>query len=55
VDRRFNRSKFDADRVAEEFGKRLVDAVDPQEVADDLTDVLVGTFEPKVLGVWMHH
>jgi hypothetical protein len=40
VDRRFNRSRHDAERMVTAFAARLRDAVDPDVVRADLTGVV---------------
>ena len=53
VDRRFHRSRYDADRVVEEFGLRLRDQVDVSRLADDLEAVVGQTLQPSVVGIWV--
>ena len=38
VDRKFNRTRYDADRAAEEFAARLRDGIDPDALTIDLVD-----------------
>lgn len=52
VDRRFNRSRYDAQRTVEEFGRRLRHEVDPDDVVTDLLAVLARTVQPTVLSLW---
>jgi len=53
VDRRFNRSKYDAERVAAEFSSRLRDEVDLDRLIDDWTSVVSRTLQPSTVGVWV--
>jgi hypothetical protein len=43
VDRRFNRTRYDADQTVAAFAARLQDAVDLDSVRDDLAGVLTTT------------
>ena len=52
VDRRFNRSRYDAEAVIAEFTVRLRDTVDLDAVRDDLTGVVRQAFEPVHVTVW---
>jgi hypothetical protein len=52
VDRRFNRSSYDAERIADTFAARLRDPVDPDQLAADWAAVVRGALEPTVIGVW---
>ena len=52
VDRRFNRSRYDAEAVIAEFTVRLRDTVDLDAVRDDLTGVVRQAFEPAHVTVW---
>lgn len=54
VDRRFNRSRYDAAEVAEVFARRLRDAVDLDDLATDLQGVIAATVQPTHLSVWLH-
>jgi hypothetical protein len=53
VDHRFNRSRYDAERVMDEFAGSLRDRVDPDEVVDDWIDVVAETMQPAAIGVWV--
>jgi hypothetical protein len=53
VDRRFNRSSYDAELVADAFSARLRDQVDANRLAADWADVVGSTLEPSVVGVWV--
>jgi hypothetical protein len=52
VDRRFNRVRYDGDRMVEAFAARLKDAVDLETVRADLADVVNQALEPAHLTVW---
>jgi membrane-associated phospholipid phosphatase len=53
VDRRFNRSRYDADQTVAAFAARLKDEVDLDSVRDDLAAVIQQTLEPTHLSVWV--
>jgi len=53
VDRRFNRSRYDAERVMDEFAVSLRDRVDPDSVVDGWVSVVSETMEPSAVGVWV--
>jgi hypothetical protein len=53
VDRRFNRSRFDAERVMSVFAGTLRDRVDPQGVVDGWVGVVSETMQPSTVGVWV--
>lgn len=53
VDRRFNRSLFDAGRVMDDFAASLRDRVNPDEAVGGWTDVVSETMQPATLGVWI--
>ena len=52
VDRRFNRSRYDADRTVAAFAAHLKDAVDLDSVRDDLARVVAQALEPAHVSVW---
>jgi hypothetical protein len=53
VDRRFNRARYDAERMVMAFAARLQDAVDPDAVRTDLTGVIHTTLEPTHVSMWI--
>ncbi len=53
VDRRFNRSRYDAQRTADEFGARLRDQVGADAVAHDLVAVVRRTIDPVSSSLWL--
>lgn len=53
VDRRFNRSRFDAERVIEEFTGSLRDRVDPDGVVEGWVGVVTETMQPSAVSVWV--
>jgi hypothetical protein len=53
VDRRFNRSRYDAEQVMDEFAGSLRDQVDSGEVLDGWVGVVAETMQPAAAGVWV--
>jgi hypothetical protein len=53
VDRRFNRARYDADRIVATFAARLAEAVDPDSVHDELVDTVQNALEPVSLSMWL--
>jgi hypothetical protein len=53
VDRRFYRSRYDAQQVADEFSARLRDQVDPDQVAAEWVEVVQRTMQPATVAVWV--
>ena len=53
VDRRFNRTRYDADQTIAAFAVRLKDAVDLDSVRDDLAGVVQQALEPAYLSLWI--
>ena len=53
VDRRFNRARYDADRMVAEFAARLKDAVELDSVQADLASVVQRALEPAHTSVWV--
>jgi hypothetical protein len=55
VDRRFNRARYDAERMVTAFAARLKDAVDLDSVRDDLAGTVHRALEPEHLSVWISY
>ena len=53
VDRRFNRARYDADRIIAGFAARLKNAVDLDAVRADLASSVQQTLEPAHISVWI--
>lgn len=53
VDRRFNRSRYDAERTVAAFGARLRDQVDIEAVTTDLDNTVRDAVRPASLGLWI--
>ena len=53
VDRRFNRARYDADRMVADFAARLKDSVDLDTVRIDLAGVVRQALEPAHASVWV--
>jgi hypothetical protein len=53
VDRRFNRARYDADRIIAAFAARLQDAVDLDGVRADLAGSVQQALEPAHVSVWI--
>ncbi len=53
VDRRFNRTRYDADQTVAAFATRLKGAVDLGTVTDDLAGVVDHALEPAHVSVWI--
>jgi hypothetical protein len=53
VDRKFNRSRYDAEQTVAAFAARLQDAVDPDAVRADLLGVVQRSLEPVHVSAWL--
>jgi hypothetical protein len=53
VDRRFNRSKYDSERVVAEFAGSLRERVDVDEVVEGWLGAVDSTMQPASVGVWV--
>lgn len=53
VDRRFNRSHYDVERVMDRFAGTLRDRVDPDGVVDGWVGVVSETMQPEAVSVWV--
>jgi hypothetical protein len=54
VDRRFNRVRYDGDRMVEAYAAGLKDAVDVETVRADLASVVNQALEPAHVSVWVN-
>jgi hypothetical protein len=54
VDRRFNRARYDADRIVATFASRLKDEVDLDSIRDDLAGAVQRALEPAHVSVWIN-
>jgi hypothetical protein len=55
VDRRFNRARYDADKMVTAFVGRLNDAVDLDVVQADLASVVQRALEPAHVSLWLNN
>lgn len=53
VDRRFNRSRYDAEQTLSSFTSRLHDQIDLTDLARDLHALVVQTVQPSTVSVWL--
>jgi len=53
VDRRFNRERYDAQRVVDAFGARLRGETDPDAAAADLVAAVGRALQPAAVGLWV--
>lgn len=53
VDRRFNRSRYDAEQTIGRFGSRLKLEVDVDALTSDLAGVVQRTMQPASVGLWI--
>jgi hypothetical protein len=53
VDRRFNRARYDADKIITAFAVRLQDAVDPEAARANLLAAINQALEPAHASVWI--
>jgi len=54
VDRRFNRARYDADRIVAAFASRLKDEVDLDSISGDLAGAVYRALEPAQISVWLY-
>ncbi len=55
VDRRFNRSRYDAELVVAQFGERLRDETDLENIADEAVAAALAALEPSSVGLWVRN
>jgi hypothetical protein len=53
VDRRFNRTNYDAQLMVESFARRLREEVQLDSLTRDLTEVIDQTMHPRHVSVWL--
>lgn len=53
VDRRFNRSSYEAQAISEQFSERLQESRSVEGIAADWTKTVEETFQPEAIGVWL--
>ena len=53
VDRRFNRSRYDAEKLVAAFAGRLRHTIDLDAVQDDLAGVVDQAFQPSQVSMWL--
>jgi drug/metabolite transporter (DMT)-like permease len=53
VDRRFNRSRYDARQVMDRFANSLQGSVDTDEIVDGWVGVVSETMQPRAVAVWV--
>jgi hypothetical protein len=53
VDRRFDRTRYDASRTVERFGDRLRDEIDGDRIADDTLATVAATLAPTSARIWL--
>ncbi len=53
VDRRFNRSRYDAERTVAAFAERLRDEVDLQQLRAEILATVAATVEPTSVSLWL--
>jgi hypothetical protein len=53
VDRRFNRSRFDAERTVAAFAERLRDEVDLDQLRAEILATVLATVEPSSVSLWL--
>jgi len=53
VDHRFNRARYDAERMLAAFAARLTEELDADAVTDDLAGTVRAALEPTHVSIWM--
>lgn len=53
VDRKFNRSRYDAEIVVEGMANQLQEGADVEEILDETLSVVAETMQPSAIGVWI--
>jgi hypothetical protein len=52
VDRRFDRERYDAEKVVDAFGEHLRTEVDPDATSGELLEAIENTLQPASVGLW---
>jgi hypothetical protein len=52
VDRRFDRERYDAEKVVDAFGEHLRTDLDPHSTAGELLEAVDKTLQPAAVGLW---
>lgn len=52
VDRRFDRERYDAEKVVDAFGEQLRTDLDPNSTADELIEAIEKALQPASVGLW---
>jgi hypothetical protein len=55
VDRRFNRSRYDAERTVAAFAERLRDEVDLEQLRAEILATVAATVEPTSVSLWLRN
>jgi len=53
IDRRFNRKKYDVQKVMEQFGQTVRDETDLERLTGELVNVIQETMQPKSVSLWL--
>jgi hypothetical protein len=53
VDRRFNRTRYDAELIVAAFARRLSDEVDLEQLQAEILATVAATVEPSSVSLWL--
>jgi hypothetical protein len=53
VDRRFNRSQYDAQNVAAGLTEGIRDQIDPWVIGEAWTEAVAATMQPSAMALWL--
>lgn len=53
MDRRFNRTRFDAQQEVDRFAERLRAKLDLADLPDEVVDVVAATVQPATASIWI--
>ncbi len=53
IDKRFNRKKYDAQKIMEKFSRTVRDETDIDKLTNELVNVVQETMQPKSVSVWL--